>query len=81
MRVFPQPSAQVQQALNRLRSDRDFQELVAYVEHSLAELDAAARVQMDAVILRQQQGAAMALAEFIERAQGKEVRAVRLNAA
>jgi hypothetical protein len=57
-------------AFAALRSDPDFLTILAFIEHSVSELDRSNRAQNDDVTLRQQQGAAQALAEFVERARG-----------
>lgn len=48
---------------------------MVWLEHSLVELDRAKRMTIPADLLRQQQGAAQAVAELIAYAQGKQVTA------
>ena len=69
--MLAKPDPRTLEALKRLRTDSDFSEVMAWIEHSTNELDRANRATMDGVVLRMQQGAATVLAEFIERAQGK----------
>lgn len=70
--MLRRPDDRTTQALRRLRVDADFHEFMAWIEHSLNELDHASRSTMDAVTLRQQQGASQALAEIVARAQGRD---------
>ncbi|MDH4172169.1 MAG: hypothetical protein OEW90_00890 [Betaproteobacteria bacterium] len=64
------PDARVVKALARLRGDPDFMQVLAWLEHSVQELDRAKRVTADAVVLRMQQGAAKAVAEFVDHGNG-----------
>lgn len=66
-----QPDERTKKALARLQHDPDFREVLAWLEHSNAELDRAKRQTMDGVMLRMQQGAAAAVGQFIDFAQGK----------
>lgn len=67
------PNENTKRALARLRHEnpRDFEELLTYLGSELEHLDSANRTTADAVLLRQQQGAAHALSTFIAAAQGK----------
>lgn len=51
--------------------DSDFQQITAWLEFSLAELDQANRTQMDGIILRQNQGGAQAIDEFLGHVRGR----------
>lgn len=66
-----QPDPRVQQAFKSLRGDPDFMQVLAWLEESVYELDRAKRSTMDAALLRQQQGAASAVAQFVDLANGK----------
>lgn len=60
-----------EEALRRLsRGDQDFQRVLTWLEHSLAELDRGNRVVQDGILLRQQQGAAATVADFLAKARG-----------
>jgi hypothetical protein len=69
--MLSRPDERTIQALKRLRLDSDFQEILAWLEHSLVELDHKNRGMMDAVVMRQTQGAAQVLDAIISRATGK----------
>jgi hypothetical protein len=64
------PSERVQKAFSRLRGDADFMQVLAWLEHSLNELDRAKRVTTDGILLRMQQGAAKSVAEIVNHANG-----------
>lgn len=68
--MLARPDERTQQALKRLSGDPDGQAIIAWLEHSLRELDRANRATMDSVVLRQTQGAAFLLAEIVDRASG-----------
>ena len=76
MRPLSPPDDRTKQALARLQHDSDFREVLAWLEHSNAELDRAKRETMDGVLLRMQQGAAAAVGQFIDYATGKKTTAI-----
>lgn len=60
-------------ALRNLRGgSSDFNEFLAWLEHSLAELDSRNRTTIPEALLRQQQGAAQVIAELVDAVQGKQ---------
>jgi hypothetical protein len=65
------PDDRTNEALRRLAPDSDFQEFMAWIVHSLHEIDRVSRSTMDGAVLRQQQGGAQALAEIVERVAGR----------
>lgn len=65
------PDERTKKALARLQHDPDFREVLAWLEFSVAELDRAKRQTMDGILLRMQQGAAAAVGQFIDVAEGK----------
>ena len=70
------PDDRTKRALARLRMDSDFQEIMAWLQHSLNELDRVKRITSDGVLLRQQQGASTAIAELSEYVSGGKEKAI-----
>lgn len=70
------PDERTVRALRNLRGSQDFDEFKAWLEHSLNELQTRARTTLPEPLLRQQQGAAQVIAELVDYAQGKQVRAI-----
>lgn len=67
--MLRRPDLRTQEALKRLRTDPDFAEIRAWLTVSLADIDQKMRSTGDAVLLRQQQGAAQVIAEAVEYAE------------
>lgn len=65
------PSDRVKEALKRLAQDDDFQQITAWLEFSLLELDQENRVQTDPVRMRHVQGGGQAIHELLEHARGR----------
>jgi hypothetical protein len=55
-----------------MRGDADFSGILAWLEYSLSELDQAKRSTTDGVLLRKQQGAALAIAELVDWCRGTQ---------
>lgn len=66
-------------ALKRMRADGDGQRVFRWLEEALADRDAKNRPTIDGVMLRMGQGAAIALAEIIGLATGKQASAGALR--
>ena len=67
------PADTVQQSLRRLRGDSDFVRVLDWLLENQRELDKRNRSMVDGVQLRMGQGAAVALTEIIEAAEGSRV--------
>jgi hypothetical protein len=80
--MLKRPDDRTVRALKAMRADADFNEFLAWLEHSLNELDRAKRATMDGVLLRQQQGGAQVIAEIVDYARGttKAIAAVNTRA-
>ena len=70
MVMLKTPDPRTQLALKQLRGDPDFTQILAWLEESVHDLDRAKRSTMDGVLLRMQQGAARAVAEIVDHANG-----------
>lgn len=70
--MLTRPDEKTKAALLRLmRGNADFMEVLVWLEYSVNELDRIKRTTTDSVLLRQQQGAAQAIAEVVDTARGK----------
>lgn len=74
--MISRPDDRTKAAFARLRGDSDFQEVLAWLQGALFDLDQRKRSTSDGVLLRQQQGAALAIAELVEYAHGSKERAI-----
>lgn len=69
--MLAKPSPQQLAALRRLaRGDSDFKTVLEWLEHSQRELDKANRVVEDGILMRRQQGACLAVEDFLATAKG-----------
>jgi hypothetical protein len=76
--LLSRPDDRTKAALARLRGDSDFHEILAWLQGALFNLDQQKRVTSDGVLLRQQQGAAQAIAELVDHANGNKERAIAI---
>ena len=74
--MLKRPDERTKAALRHLSLDSDFHEVIAWLQISLAEMDQAKRITSDGVLLRQQQGAAQAIAELVAYAEGRNEKAI-----
>lgn len=69
------PDENTVRALVRFKGDADGRKILEWLGSCLEHLDHTNRTTMDGIALRMSQGAAQALAEFIDRAEGKTTKA------
>lgn len=77
-RYLDKPDDLTVAALKRIsKGNPDFERIYHWLAQSLATLDERNRLTVDGVLLRQNQGAAAALAEFIDACMGRDASTVQ----